>query len=93
MRTNEIKNETDDIKKWNEKIKRKDLRYESDKYIFDFHQYDTIRSFGDNIFTDKINIDEAEMDQTNLLKNWEQFSENSKPRTKKDKDKKEILLV
>ena len=29
MRTNEIKNEIDEIKKWEEKIKRKDLKYET----------------------------------------------------------------
>ena len=28
MKTNEIKNEIDEIKKWEEKIKRKDLKYE-----------------------------------------------------------------
>ena len=28
MRTNEIKNEIDEIKKWEQKIKRKDLKYE-----------------------------------------------------------------
>ena len=38
------------------------------KYIYDFQQYETIRSFGDNIYTGKINIDEAEIDQSNLLK-------------------------
>ena len=31
MRTNEIKNELDEIKKWEEKIKRKDLKYETKK--------------------------------------------------------------
>ena len=49
MRTNEIKNEMYDIKKWEEKIKRKDLKYEIKKCIFDFQQYNAIRSFGDNI--------------------------------------------
>ena len=38
------------------------------KYIYGFEQYQTIRSFGDNIYTWKINIDEAEIDQSNLLK-------------------------
>ena len=33
-----------------------------------FEQYQTIRSFGDNIYTWKINIDQAEIDQSNLLK-------------------------
>ena len=68
MRNNEIKNEIDEIKKWEGKIKRKDLKYETKKYIYDFQQYETIRSFGDNIYDNKINIDEAEIDQSNLLK-------------------------
>ena len=29
MRTKEIKNEIDEIKKWEEKIKRKDIKYET----------------------------------------------------------------
>ena len=88
MRTNEIKSEIDEIKRWEEKIKRKDLKYETKKYIYNFQQYDTIRSFADNMYTAKINIDKAEMDQSNLLKNWEEFSEKSKPRPKEGKDEK-----
>ena len=42
MRTSEIMNETDEIKKWEE-----------------------MRSFSYNIYTGKINIDEAEIDQSN----------------------------
>ena len=34
MRTNEIKNEIDEIKKWEEKIKRKDLIYKAKKYKY-----------------------------------------------------------
>ena len=81
MRTNEIKNEISDIKKWESKIKRKDLKYETKTYIYNFQQYDTIRSFDDNIYNDKINIDEDEMDQTNLFKNWKEFNEKSRART------------
>ena len=33
MRTNEIKNEMGEIKKWEDKIKRQDLKYETNKYI------------------------------------------------------------
>ena len=35
IRAHEIKNEIDKIKKWEEKIKRKDLKYEPNKYIYD----------------------------------------------------------
>ena len=34
-RTNEINNEIDEIKKWKEKIKRKDLKYKANKYKYD----------------------------------------------------------
>ena len=52
--------------------------------IYDIRQYDTIRSFRYNIYTNSTSMDEAEMDRTNLLKNWNEFSEKSKPRTKKN---------
>ena len=39
MRTNQIKNETDEIKKWEEKIKLKDLKYKTNKYTYYFQQF------------------------------------------------------
>ena len=54
MRTNEIKNEINDIKKGKENIKWKDLKYETEKYKYDFQENDAIRSFGDNIYTGKL---------------------------------------
>ena len=86
MRTNEIRNEVYEIKKWEEKIKWKDLKYETRKYIYDFEQYETIRSFGDSIYTRKANIVEAEADQNNPLKNIVEFTEKSRPRSKEGKD-------
>ena len=38
MRTDEIRNEIDEIKK------RKDLKYKAGKYKYDFQKYETIRS-------------------------------------------------
>ena len=75
-----------------EKIKREDLKYKAKNCTYDFQQYETIRSFGESIYTGKINIDEAEMDQNNLLKSFVEFNNNSKPRTIEGKDKKEILM-
>ena len=67
IRNIKIKNEIDEIKKWEEKIKRKDLIYKANKYKYDFQQYETIRSFGESIYNGKINVDETKMDQSNLL--------------------------
>ena len=59
MKTDEIKNEIDEIRIWDGKNKPKDLKYKANKYLYDFQQFETIRSFGDSIYTGKINIDEA----------------------------------
>ena len=39
MRTNEIKNRIDKIKKWEEKVKQQDLIYKENKYKYNFQQY------------------------------------------------------
>ena len=56
MKTNKIKNEMYKIKKWQEKIKRKDLKCETKKYIFNFQQCEITRSFGKNIYIHKASI-------------------------------------
>ena len=76
MRTDEIKNEIDDIRKWEEKIEQNNLKYKTHKHLYGFQNFETIRSFGDSICTGKTNIDEAEMDQTNLLDNMVKFSKS-----------------
>ena len=47
-----------------------------------------IRSFGDSIYTRKINIVQAEEDQSNLLNNIIEFNDRSRQRLKEGKDKK-----
>ena len=69
MVNNETNNGIDDIKKWEEHIKRKYLIYRANKYKYDFQQYEAMRSFDESIYIWKITIGEAEMDQSNLLKN------------------------
>ena len=89
MRTNTIKNEIDEIEKQENEIKRNYLKYETNKYIFDFQQFETVRSFGDNIYTGKSSIDEAQMDQSNFLESMVQCDnktrQNKKNVTKKRK--------
>ena len=60
MTTNEIKNEIFEIKKWEEKIKREDLKYKTKNCTYDFQQYETIRSFSESIFTHEASIVETE---------------------------------
>ena len=74
------------------KNKTKRLLYEENKYKYYFRQYEPIRSFGEIIYTSKINMDEAEMDQSKLLKNLVEFNNKSRLRTIKGKGNKEILM-
>ena len=57
-------------------------------YIYDFHQYETIRSFDDSIYTRKSNMVEAEEDRSNISKNIVEFNDKSRPTSKEDKNKK-----
>ena len=54
MRTNKTKNEIDKITKWENKMKRKKPKLETNRYIFDFQQFETIRYFGNSIYNGKI---------------------------------------
>ena len=56
-----------EVNKWEEKNKRKDLLYKTNKYKYYIQQYEKIRSLGESVYADKINIDKTEMDQSNLL--------------------------
>ena len=61
MRNNVIKNEIDDFRKWEEKIKWRDVMYRASKHKYDFQKYEA-SSFGESIYTGKITIDRTEED-------------------------------
>ena len=87
MKNNEVENDIDEIGKWKEKIKRKDLKYETKKYVYDFQKFEAIRYFGNNICTGNININEAEIDQSNLLEIMVEFNDKSKQMKGKNKNR------
>ena len=61
--------------------------------IYDFQQFEMIRSFGDNIYNRKISIDEAKMDQSNLLENMVEFNNKTRPKKEEEKVTKILLTV
>ena len=88
MRTNEIKNEIDEIKRWEEQTKQEDLKYKTKNCTYDFQQYETIRSVGESIYTRKAGIVETEENQSNLLETLVKFNNRSRPKNKEHNDKK-----
>ena len=96
MKKDEIDHEIDAIKKWEGKIKGRDLKCEVGKCKLDFQQYETIRSFGETIRSfgeSKIYMAEAKMDQTNMLENMVNFNNKSRPKNKEGKKKKKKLFI
>ena len=91
-RANEIKNEIHETKKWEDKIKWEDLKYRTKIFTYDFYQYETITYFGDDIYTGKINVDEAKMNQSNLLKDLIELINKPNLTRKKGKIKKKRYL-
>ena len=65
-----------------EKLKRHNSKHETSKHIYDFQQFKTIRSWGENIISVKFTINQADEDQNSLLENIVEFNDKSRPRTK-----------
>ena len=63
----EIKNKVDKIKECERKVNRNNMIYYSSKEPFDFNAFKTIRSFGENIYSGKITINQADQEQADLL--------------------------
>ena len=61
---------------------------EHNKCRYDFKQYETIRSFGESVYTGKSFIVEAEEYQNNLIKNMVEYNNKSRPKNKEGKVKK-----
>ena len=54
--------------------------YETDKYVYIFQHFETMRYFAKNIFKNKINLDEADKAQIALLNDLLDFKKGTRPR-------------
>ena len=61
--------------------------YYSSKEPFDFRMFKAIRSFGNDIYSSKITINEADQEQSDLVEYILNFNNKSRPKTKDDKKK------
>ena len=65
------------------KQKKEKLIYETNEYTYSFKNFQTIKTFGRDIYEGKITIKEADEYQTDLLTEIMNFKKNRKPRSKK----------
>ena len=62
--------------------------YYSSKELFDFKSFKTIRSFGENIYSHKIRINEANQEQADLVEYVLNFNNKARPKNRDDKKNK-----
>ena len=70
------------------KVNRTNIIRYSSKEPFDFKTFKTIRSFGENIYTGKIKINEAKEEQDDLIEYLLNFNNKARPKNEDDKKKK-----
>ena len=82
----------DKIKEIEENIDREKLIYKTNEYTYSFKNFQTIKTFGRDIYEGKITIKEADEYQTDLLTEIVHFIKNTKPRIEEKNQEKEIVL-
>ena len=65
----------------------------SSKEPFDFITFKTVRSFGENIYSGKNTINEANKEQADSLEYILNFNNKARPKNKDDKKIKEMFLI
>ena len=66
----------------------------SSKEPFNFKTFKTIRSLGENIYSDKITMDEADEEQPDLIEYILNFNNKARPKNRDDKkSKKKMFLI
>ena len=92
LNDNEARKELDKIKEIEKNLVREKLIYERNEYTYSFKNFQTIKTFGRDIYEGKITIEEANEYQTDLLAEIMNFRKNTKPRSQEKKQEKEIVL-
>ena len=67
--------------------------YYLSKKPFDFRMFKIIRSFGDDIYSSKITINEADQEQSDLIDYIIDFNNKTRPKNKDDIKTKTIFLI
>ena len=92
LNNDEAKKELDKIKEIEKNVDREKLIYETNEYTYSFKNFQTIKTFGRDIYEGKITIEEADKYQTDLLAEIMNLRKNTKPSSQEKKQEKEIIL-
>ena len=89
--SDEAKEEINRILKVEKNVNREKLVYDSGKYTYDFRMFNTIRTFGEDLYEGKITLEEADEDQSDLTDMINEFTKETRPRNSGKKQEKKPL--
>ena len=84
----EAKKELDKIKETEKSIDREKLIYETDEYTYSFKNFQTIKTFGQEIYEGEITLKEGNEYQANLLTEIMSFRKDTKQKSQEKKQEK-----
>ena len=90
LNNDEDKKELKKIKEIEKNVDRQKLIYKTNEYTYSFKNFQTMKTFGRDIYEGKITIKEADKYQTDLLLEIKNFRKSMKPRSQ-EKNKKFFL--
>ena len=88
LNNDEAKKELDKIKEIEKNVDREKLIYETSEYTHSFKNFQTIKTFGRDIYGGKITLEKANEYQTDLLAEIINFKKHMKPRSQEKKTRK-----
>ena len=88
----EAKKELDKMSEIEKNVDREKLVYKTNINIYDFQNFQTIRTFGRDIYNGEISLEEANEDQETLLDEIVYFNKKTKPRNERKKQEKEDVI-
>ena len=89
--SDEAEEEINKIKEIEQNVDREQLFYDVSKKTYHFRTFNTIRTFGEDIYNGKITLEEADMSQSDLADEIDEFI--NKAKTKNDDKKQERKVV
>ena len=86
--SDEAKEEFEKIVKIEKTIDRENLVYKASGNAYDFRTFQTIKTFGKDIYEGKITLEEADKDQSDLLSEIKEFNDKARPKNYLKKTRK-----
>ena len=82
------KKKLDKISEIEKTIDRENLVYKTNEYTYNFKNFQTIKTFDEDIYDGTITLEEADDQQTDLLAEIISFKKKTKPRSPEKKQEK-----